>query len=238
VKAEATATNTDMRKHLAAGALTCAAVLALGAVQPTRPPAEEVAAALQRKYDTIRDFTADFTQVYVGGVLRRRATESGTVAIKKPGKMRWDYQRPEKKVFISDGERMYLYVPADKQVTISPVPDEDRATSAVLFLMGKGNLTRDFNVSYAAGSPAAPDGPPDTYTLRLDPRIRQAEYDWLEIAVDRETLQIKELTAGDAQGGRSTFRFSNFKENARLADKMFVFTVPRGTDVITSGTAR
>jgi outer membrane lipoprotein-sorting protein len=58
------------------------------------------------------------------------------------------------------------------------------------------------------------------------------------VTVDRQSLQIKELTAGDAQGGRSTFRFSDFKENVGLADKTFVFTVPRGTDVITSGTAR
>lgn len=207
-------------------------VLGAGAgVQPP-PPAEDVAATLQRKYDTIRDFTADFTQVYVGGVLKRRATESGTVAIKKPGKMRWDYERPEKKVFVSDGRRMYLYLPLDKQVTVSPVPSEDQATSAVLFLMGKGNLTRDFTVNYGEG------GTPETYVLRLEPRVREAEYDWLQLTVDRKSLQIKELTAGDAQGGLSTFRFANFKENVGLADKTFVFTVPKGTDVITSGSAR
>jgi outer membrane lipoprotein carrier protein len=208
-----------------------AALGTAAALQPAPPP-EQVAAALQRKYNGIRDFTADFTQVYVGGVLKRRATESGKVFIKKPGKMRWDYERPEKKVFVSDGQRMYLYIPADKQVTVSPVPSEDQATSAVLFLMGKGDLTRDFTVGYG------PDAGPDTYVLRLDPRIRQAEYDWLQVTVDRQSLQIKELTAGDAQGGRSTFRFSDFKENVGLADKTFVFTVPRGTDVITSGTAR
>lgn len=221
-----------MRRHLAAGVLMVTGVLGAGAgVQPP-PPAEDVAATLQRKYDTIRDFTADFTQVYVGGVLKRRATESGTVAIKKPGKMRWDYERPEKKVFVSDGRRMYLYLPLDKQVTVSPVPSEDQATSAVLFLMGKGNLTRDFTVNYGEG------GTPETYVLRLEPRVRQAEYDWLQLTVDRKSLQIKELTAGDAQGGLSTFRFANFKENVGLADKTFVFTVPKGTDVITSGSAR
>ena len=221
-----------MRRHLAAGVLMVTGVLGAGAgVQPP-PPAEDVAATLQRKYDTIRDFTADFTQVYVGGVLKRRATESGTVAIKKPGQMRWDYERPEKKVFVSDGRRMYLYLPLDKQVTVSPVPSEDQATSAVLFLMGKGNLTRDFTVNYGEG------GTPETYVLRLEPRVREAEYDWLQLTVDRKSLQIKELTAGDAQGGLSTFRFANFKENVGLADKTFVFTVPKGTDVITSGSAR
>ena len=98
-----------------------------------------------------------------------------------------------------------------------------------VFLMGKGNIVRDFNLRWAEGGTDA------TYRLRLDPRKRQAEYDWLEVAADRQTLQIVGLTAADAQGGRSSFAFSNFKENAGLADKMFQFSIPRGTEVISSG---
>src|SRR5918995_5254550 len=173
---------------------------------PVRPPADDVAGALQRKYDSVKDFTANFTQTYEGGVLRRKAMESGTVGVKKPGKMRWDYTRPEKKLFVSDGQTMYLYFPNEKQVMKNAVPSQDQATSAVLFLMGKGNITRDFKVRWA-------DGDSDTtYRLRLDPKTRQAEYDWLEITADRETLRIVGLTAADAQGGRSSFTFSNFKE--------------------------
>jgi outer membrane lipoprotein carrier protein len=193
------------------------------------PPASEVAAALQRKYDTIKDFSASFTQTYQGGVLGSKKVESGTVFIKKPGKMRWDYAKPQKKLFVSDGRTMYMYFPEDRQVMTNPVPDQDQATSAVLFLMGKGSISRDFNVQYGRG------GGEDTYVLRLDPRMRQADYDWLEVVVDRDTLQIRGLTAADAQGGRSTFVFSGFKENPGLPDKMFQFSVPRGTEVITSG---
>ncbi len=194
-----------------------------------RPPAGDVAVALQRKYDAIKDFSASFIQTYEGGVLRRKASESGTVYVKKPGRMRWDYTSPEKKLFISDGRTMFLYFPADKQVMKNPVPAQDEATSAVLFLMGKGDIVRDFNVKWAEGSTE------NTYRLRLDPKTRQTEYDWLELAADRHTLQIAGLTAADAQGGRSSFSFSNFKENVGLADKMFQFTIPRGTEVISSG---
>jgi outer membrane lipoprotein carrier protein len=193
------------------------------------PPASDVAGALQRKYDSIRDFSASFRQTYEGGVLRRKASESGTVYVKKPGKMRWDYTSPEKKLFISDGQTMFLYFPNEKQVMKNAVPSQDEATSAVLFLIGKGNITRDFNVKWAEG------GTDTTYRLRLDPKTRQAEYDWLEITADRDTFRIVGLTAGDAQGGKSSFTFSNFKENAGLADKMFQFSIPRGTEVISSG---
>ena len=199
--------------------------------QPGQSSAQEVAAALQKKYDGIRDFTADFVQESEGGVLRKKQTESGVVQVKKPGKMRWDYKKPEPKVFVSDGHRIYLHVPADNQVIISPVPQEDQATTAVLFLVGKGNLARDFTVTFVPGAAA------DTYGLRLQPRLPERDYDWLQIVVDRRTLQIRSLSAAESQGGRSTFQFSNFKENVGLADKVFEFKIPRGADVTSHGEA-
>jgi outer membrane lipoprotein carrier protein len=140
--------------------------------------------------------------------------------------MKWTYQAPEEKVFVSDGTRMYMHTPADNQVVVSPVPRDDEATTAVLFLSGKGNLTRDFTVSFGEG------GTPDTYVLKLEPRLQERDYDWLQLVVDRSTFQIRSLTAADKQGTRSTFRFSNFKENVGLTDKTFAFTIPRGADVI------
>ena len=91
-----------------------------------RPAATETARAVQQKYDQVKDFTADFTQIYEGGVLKKKSTERGTVQIKKPGRMRWDYKSPEKKMFVSDGRKIYSYIPADKQVIVSAVPDGRR----------------------------------------------------------------------------------------------------------------
>ncbi len=105
-----------------------------------RPPADDLARALQQRYDGIRDFSADFVHTYQGGVLRRKATERGKVLIKKPGKMRWTYEAPEDKLFVSDGVKMYSYVPADRQVVVTTLPPDSQATSPALFLAGKGNL--------------------------------------------------------------------------------------------------
>lgn len=222
-----------MRTQLCRLALLAVLAAPVFAQDTPLPPAADIAAALQRKYDGIRDFTAEFTQRYEGGVLRRKGVpERGTVYVKKPGRMRWNYKAPEEKIFVSDGSRIQLYVPADKQVIVSEVPGDDQATSAVLFLMGKGNLTRDFTVTHGPGATES------TYVLRLDPRKRQAEYDWLQVTVDRSTLQIRELTAGDQQGGRSTFQFTNFKENSGISDKTFAFTPPPGTDVVKSAQPR
>lgn len=197
--------------------------------QSAQQSAQQVAAALQAKYDSVRDFTADFTQQYESGILRKKLTERGKLQVKKPGKMRWDYTSPDKKLFVSDGSRVYLWVPADNQVTTSAVPSQDEATTALQFLTGKGNLARDFTVSFSDNPP------PGTYGVRLQPKLKERDYDWLELVVDRQSLQIRSLTAADRQGGQSTFAFTNFKENVGLSDKTFTFQIPRGADVHHSG---
>ncbi len=193
--------------------------------------AAALAAAVQTKIDGIRDFTTDFTHVYEGGVLRKHLTERGHLEVKKPGKMRWDYTSPEPKQFVSDGVKMYSYIPQDKQVIVSAVPSEDEATTPALFLAGKGSLTRDFTASLVA----APEGmPAGTRGLKLVPKSRQPDYDWLLLAVDPGTLAIRGLQTTDAQGGRSTFSFANLKENVGLTDKDFTFRIPRGVDVVSA----
>jgi outer membrane lipoprotein carrier protein len=213
---------------LLAGATSGSLVAAQG-----RQPAEALAKDLQQKYDKVRDFSADFVQTYRGGVLRQTATERGRLIVKKPGKMRWEYRDPERKLFVSDGRKLYSYVPEDRQVLVSDVPDDDHATTPALFLAGKGNLGRDFTVSYAQ----ADEAPAGTTVLKLSPRKTEPEYDWLMLAIDPVSLQIRMLITVDAQGGRSTFSLTNLKENVGVADKEFAFSIPRGVEVITDRAA-
>jgi len=206
----------------------CAAPDAGRVVRGADQTAPELAASLQRKYDGIKDFAADFTHTYEGGVLRKQITERGHLLVKKPGKMRWDYSAPDKKQFVSDGAKMYTYLPEDKQVIVAEVPP-DQAGTPTLFLAGKGSLTRDFTPSLTD----APAGTaPGSLALKLVPKARQAEYDWLMLVVDPATLAIRGLVTVDGQGGKSTFSFTNLKENIGLADKEFAFKMPRGVDVI------
>ena len=213
-------------------ALTASARQAAPALGQPLPPASDVAARVQSRYDGIRDFSADFVQQYEGGVLKRKLTEQGVVQIKKPGRMRWEYRAPQKKLFVSDGREMYLHEVAANQVTVFKVPAGDEAPTAALFLAGRGNITRDFTVSHAEGATA------DTYVLRLDPKTRERDYDWLLLTVDRASAQIRALSAVDAQGGRSTFRFSNFKENTGVSDQVFTFRIPKGAEVVRADGSR
>jgi outer membrane lipoprotein carrier protein len=218
----------------------CSATIALAAIVSAHalaagPTADEVAQAVQKKYDTVRDFSADFTHAYQGGVLKKQLTEHGTLLIKKPAKMRWNYAAPENNVFVSDGAKVYSYVAADKQVIVSPVPPEDAATTPALFLAGKGNLTRDFAVSLVAPAAGMPAG---TIALKLVPKKAQPDYDWLVLEIDPGSYRLRGLVTIDAQGGTSTFSFTNLKENVGLADKEFEFKPPRGVDVVTDSPRR
>jgi outer membrane lipoprotein carrier protein len=201
------------------------------ATEPGDTSAPELAQALQKKYDSINDFACDFVHSYEGGVIRKHITEGGHLLVKKPGRMRWEYTKPEQKLFVSDGVKMYSYLPQDKQVIISSIPADDQATTPTLFLAGKGNLTRDFTASLTdlpAGMPAG------ARALKLIPKARQPDYEWLVLVLDPATLSIRGLVTVDAQGGKSSFFFNNLRENIRLTDKEFAFRIPRGVDVVNS----
>ena len=205
-------------------------ILALSiSVSAQSPNADAVARDLQKKYDRVNDFSADFVHSYRGGVLKQQTTERGRMMVKKPGKMRWDYTAPEKKTFVSDGHKMYSYLPKDRQVLVSTVPVQDRAATPVLFLTGKGNIARDYAVTFDK----APEAPAGSIALRLTPKKREAEYDWLTLVVEPRTLDLQMLITVDPQGGRSAFTFTNLKENVGLADNLFVFKMPRNVDVVT-----
>jgi outer membrane lipoprotein carrier protein len=217
------------RTVVAAGLLGIAMVGLAAVNRAAEPNPADFAQQLQRHYEGVKDFSADFAHTYRGGVLRKLTTERGKVEIKKPGKMRWDYLAPDKKQFISDGTRIYSYIPDDKQVIVSTVPRDDQATPA-LFLAGKGNFTRDFTPSFIE-LPA--DLPAKTVALKLVPKSSQRDYDWIVLAVDPDRLEIRGLLTVDPQGGTSTLAFTNLKENIGVSDNDFVFKMPRGVDVVT-----
>ena len=197
----------------------------------SKPPADVLVRSLQQRYQGVRDFSASFVHTYRGGVLRTLTKEQGTVSVKKPGMMRWVYTAPERKEFVSDGRKVYSYIPQDKQVIVTQVPPDSQATTPALFLAGKGDMVRDFTASFVE-SPV-----PGALAVKLVPRREEQEYEYLVVAVDPATLRWRGLATRDRQGGESTLVFTDLKENRGLSDKDFAFRVPRGVDVITDGTS-
>src|SRR6266550_7145118 len=212
-------------------AVAVCALLSMAATQttPSTPAPEALAKSLQQRYQGIKDFSADFVHNYRGGVLKTQTQERGKVSVKKPSRMHWTYMAPEKKEFVSDGVKVYSYIPQDKQVIVSSVPVADQATSPAMFLAGKGDIVRDFSASYVDSTV------PGTVALKLTPRRSEPDYEYLVVAVDPASLQMRALTTRDREGGESTLVFNNLKENRGISDREFAFRIPRGVDVITDG---
>jgi len=203
-----------------------AQLLAGPAGAQTRPAADALARSLQQRYQGIRDFSASFVHTYRGAVLKTLAKEQGTLVVKKPGMMRFVYTAPEKKEFVSDGRKIYSYIPEDKQVIVSAVPADNQASTPALFLSGKGDISRDFTATYV--EPAVPGA----LALKLTPKREEPEYEYFVLTVDPSTLQWRALATRDRQGGESTLIFSNLKENQGVSDNEFAFRIPRGVDVL------
>lgn len=194
--------------------------------------ATELASAVQKRYAAITDFSATFEHTYRGGVLRTAITERGSASFKRPGLMRWVYESPERKEFVCDGVRIYSYIPDDRQVVVSRVPPDDAAPLPMLFLTGRGDLSRDFTVTLDGEST------PTRATLRLVPRVSDADYAFMLLTIELPAHRVVGLTTVDLQGGRSAFTFTNLKENQGLTGKQFTFRIPRGVDVLTDDGAR
>lgn len=225
-----------MRARLAVGvcaAGACAAALCLAArpaaQESAAPPIGDLVAALQQRYATVRSLTADFEHRVSGGVLSTTDVELGTVRVKRPGRWRFDYVEPEPKSFVSDGTTVYAHFPLDRQVMVTPVPADAGASNPAAFLSGRGDLVRDFASSYGD----APDAPPGTWVVRLTPLGDNADYETLELAVDRRTLDIRRLATTDFLGAVSTYRFDNLRTNRDLPDALFTFEIPPNTEVLT-----
>lgn len=220
-------------RSLTAGAGACivgACIVAHAASQPAgAPPVGELVASLQERYAAVRDLTAEFEHRVAGGVLSIGDRELGTVRIKRPGRWRFDYREPEPKHFVSDGTTVYAHFPLDRQVIVTPLPADAGASNPAAFLAGRGDLARDFSAAYAEPGEA----PPNTWVVRLTPLRNDADYELLELAIDRDTLDIRRIATTDFLGAVSTYRFSNLRANRSLSDGLFAFEIPPNTEVIT-----
>ncbi|HET8644986.1 MAG TPA: outer membrane lipoprotein carrier protein LolA, partial [Vicinamibacteria bacterium] len=165
-----------------------------------------------------------FVQTYRSGLMQRQVVESGVVSIKRPGRMRWEYQRPEKKLFVADGKTFYFYVPADRQVIVTR-PGGERGIPALL-LAGRGGILTEFTVTLEKDAPAG------RQRLRLVPRKPDPEVETVYMEVDAQD-RVRGIEVLDPQGNQSRFSFEDIRENVGLRDGLFQFRVPAGVEVVT-----
>jgi outer membrane lipoprotein carrier protein len=185
--------------------------------------------ALQAKYSRMSGLEADFVQVYQGpdGRVRR---ESGHVILKRPSKARWDYFAPEKKLFVADGKDIFFYVPGERHATRSSIKRAADPQIPFLFLLGRGNLRRDFSRIEIVESEKLVAG--GDVVLRLVPKRAPEDFKQLLAEVSTSPAAVRRLVIFERNGGRMDFLLSNVRENAVAADSQFKFIPPPGVEVV------
>src|SRR6266550_3437966 len=139
-----------MRIRSAFLAATALSLCALAAGQQTDLSVDRVAEGVDRHYNDLNSLRAQFTETYRGAGVTR--TESGTLWLRRPGKMRWEYTEPKEKLFVSDGKTAYFYVPGERQARRAPIKDLDDLRSPLRYLLGKTKLKKEFaNLTVRAG---------------------------------------------------------------------------------------
>ncbi len=196
------------------------------------PALNETARRVQQTYDQTRDLTARFTQEATSVALGRTRTAAGRVSLRKPGKMRWDYEgkggRPGQ-VLVSDGRTLWIYNPDDKTVLKDEVGGALERTP-LAFLMGLGELTRDFEVGRSPADLTL--GRPGDVLLALRPKQSIAALQELYLAVDPKRALVTAALIADPFGNRTRLAFEDIRTNTGVPESRFTFTVPPGVQVV------
>jgi outer membrane lipoprotein carrier protein len=186
-----------------------------------------IASAVDARYNHLHTLQCEFTEIYSGAGSQR--TESGTLWLKKPGKMRWEYRSPRAKLFVGDGKNAWFYVPGERQVRRTEIRKLDDLRSPLAFLLGKTKLEKEL-----ADLSLAPDVPPivvgDT-VLRGVPKAIADRVNQVLLEITPESW-IRRIVIQEADGSTTEYRFSDEKENVKIADQRFEFSIPDGVEVI------
>jgi len=193
------------------------------------PDARQVAATIDARYNGMKSLRADFTEVYSGAGLQR--IESGTLWIKKPGKMRWDYASPQKKLFVTDGSTAWFYVPGERQARRTPLRRLDDLRSPLRYLLGRTKLNKELR-----GLSLAPDVRPKTagdVVLRGVPAGMEDRVSQVLLESDGQGF-LRRIVMEELDGSRTEFRLDNQRENTAINDGEFRFSPPPGVEVLQS----
>jgi outer membrane lipoprotein carrier protein len=186
-------------------------------------------AQLQHHYQQTNSFSASFkeTVARVGGPPQDR---SGKVYYLKPGRVRFEFGDPQPETIVSDGQLLYDYDPGLNQVMETPLKNAIKTQAVAAFLLGAGNVDRDFKAS----RPASPPDDGLTYLLLAPKRGG----DDIELGLDPHTLDIVSLRLADALGNVTKVSFSDINLNVATEPSRFEFKTPAGADIVTAAGAQ
>ena len=185
--------------------------------------AKEMAARVDRHYNQLHSLKAGFTESYQGMGVKR--TESGTMLLLKPGRMKWDYTSPQGKIFLLDGKYAWFYTRGDRQVQRIPAKELDDLRSPLRFLLGHTELEQEMNnLTVAAASNGG-------FTLTGQPKGQEKRVTRVSLTVNAEA-NIDAIEIEEPDGALTRFTFTGEQPNVAIPEDTFHFTPPPGVPVV------
>lgn len=220
--------NTEVPRSVALPPVVLAQAHAPALADPAGACRDVAIDRVQARYENAQDLAASFTQTtraaQYGTAIAKPVESHGTMVVAKPGKMRWTYTAPEKSLVVSDGSSLWIYDPAFGEAQKLPVTEGYLSGAAVQFLLGTGDMRRDFTISEVSC---------DAKQAALELRPKEpASFEKLEIVVDPATGDLSETTVYDLLGNRIRVRFEELRVNQKPGDEVFRFEAPEGVQVI------
>ncbi|MDR3763993.1 MAG: outer membrane lipoprotein chaperone LolA [Acidobacteriota bacterium] len=205
------------------------AILCLGApwLHAQAGDARPLAARVDARYNSMKSLRAEFTEIYSGNGVHRR--EGGTLLIKRPGKMRWDYTSPRKKLFVTSGNAAWFYVPGERQARKTPLKSLDDLRSPLRYLLGRTKLEKELHALSLAPDVAPVAG--GSFVLRGVPVGMGNSVSQVLIEADNEGF-MRRIAIVDLDGSTTEFRLANQQVNTPVRDAEFQFTPPAGVEVL------
>lgn len=189
---------------------------------------DSVVDGIQKKYEQINNFQALFTQTSEVKALNKTQNAEGEVWFKKPGKMRWNYNTPNKDQIVSDGKTLWFYDEDEEQVIETPLGQVSETQSTTTLLSGLGNIKKIFDASFAEpGNIDSNDG----YLVDLVPKGEE-DYNKVTISVNKNDMMVNTIYLYDAFGNLTTVTLKDIKTDTKVADSLFNFITPEGTEVV------
>lgn len=198
-------------------------MLALVALLLAAPdPGRALAQRVQAFYAHTKDFSARFAQHYTYVSIGKVEDSSGTVEVKKPGLVRWDYEKPEPRTIYVEGRTLWIWKPQDKEAQVKRDFGGDQLSSAFSFLWGKGELLKEFSPKVVP----SPKGLPAGDGLELLPAKPVAGVQKLLFVVAKDG-QVLASVLTNPQGDVNQIVFTASKVDQGLAASRFHFEPPK-----------
>lgn len=189
--------------------------------------AEDIARNLESRMGELHSLQADFQQTLFSSTISTPLQEKGTLYIRKPGWLRFDYEDPETHVFLIKGSLYQEYYPEDKQLVERTLTEEGSESALLALLAGSSGILEHYRVEFDPDAPEDPSG----HHLKLTPREEEADT-YIILEIDARDGLIRRAVSFDWTGNRQEFLFSRVKTDIRLPDNIFELKVPPDVDII------